>query len=80
MVKKLDELLDGEVGIIVKITGNPMLRQRLLELGIREGKRISKKNVAPMGDPIAVSTMDITISLRRNIAKHIFVEVSYEKV
>ncbi len=75
MIKKLDELFPGEKGIIVKISGNPMLRQRLLELGIREGKEIIRKIDAPMGDPISVQTMGTNLSFRRHIAKHIFVEV-----
>jgi len=75
MKKKLDELFPGEKGIIVKISGNPILRQRLLELGIREGKEIIRKIDAPMGDPISVQTMGTNLSFRRHIAKHIFVEV-----
>ncbi|MEJ5285368.1 MAG: FeoA family protein [Brevinematia bacterium] len=75
MIKKLDELFPGEKGIIVKISGNPILRQRLLELGIREGKEIIRKIDAPMGDPISVQTMGTNLSFRRHIAKHIFVEV-----
>lgn len=75
MIKKLDELFPGEKGIIVKISGNPVLRQRLLELGIREGKEIIRKIDAPMGDPISVQTMGTNLSFRRHIAKHIFVEV-----
>ncbi len=74
MIKKLDELLPGEKGIIVKITGNPILKQRLLELGIREGKEIERKIDAPMGDPISVQTMGTNLSFRRHVARHIFVE------
>jgi|YelNatPaOPRAMG01_1025707.scaffolds.fasta_scaffold174703_2 ferrous iron transport protein A len=75
-LKKLDELLPEERGTIVKLTGPQFLRQRLRSLGIREGKEIIKKRESPFGDPIEVEVMGINISLRKQIAHHIFVDVA----
>ncbi|MGC8764548.1 MAG: FeoA family protein [Brevinematia bacterium] len=75
MLKKLHELSRDERGIIVRITGSPHLKQRLLELGIREGKEVLRKADAPMGDPISIVVMGINLSLRRQISNHIWVEV-----
>ncbi len=79
MLKKLNELLPGERGIIIRITGNPFMKQRLLEMGLREGKEVIRRIDAPLGDPISISIMGINLSLRRQIANHIWVELE-EKI
>lgn len=75
-IKKLDELQTGEKGIVVKLSGNPALRQRLRALGIREGKEIIKKREGPFGDPIAIETIGVNLTLRRQLAHHVFVEIT----
>lgn len=50
---RLSELQRGDKAVIVKITGNGLLRKRLAELGFVKGKVVEVIRFAPM-DPPAV--------------------------
>jgi len=50
-------------------------RRRILEMGVVPGVEIMVEGVAPMGDPIEVSVKDYHLSLRKNEAAFVFVEV-----
>jgi len=57
----------------VSATGG--LRRRLLEMGLVAGTEIAVDGVAPLGDPIEVTVKGYHLTLRRNEAEAIFVEV-----
>ena len=77
MVRKpLSELKPGEVGVIVDIVGgSPRLRRRILDMGLVKGTKIRVVRVAPLKDPIEFQTSGYDLSLRRDEAKNIIVEV-----
>mgnify|MGYP000191493943 CR=1 FL=1 len=77
MVRKpLSELKPGQVGVIVDIVeGSPRLRRRILDMGLVRGTKIRVVRVAPLKDPIEFQTSGYNLSLRRDEAKNIIVEV-----
>ena len=77
MVRKpLSELKPGQVGVIVDIVGgSPRLRRRILDMGLVRGTKIRVVRVAPLKDPIEFQTSGYDLSLRKDEAKNVIVEV-----
>ena len=77
MVRKpLSELKPGEVGVIVDIVGgSPRLRRRILDMGLVKGTRVKVVRAAPLKDPMEFQTSGYDLTLRRDEAKNIIVEV-----
>ncbi len=70
-------LSDVEIGKkvkIVKISGDPRVKSRLLSMGLLPGVELVVERVAPLGDPLEVRVKDYKISLRKDEAGAIFVE------
>ena len=74
-VKMLSELKRGEKGKIVKIGGGGAVRRRLLDMGLVSGSSIEMQRVAPLGDPIEIKVKGYNLSLRKEEAASIQVEV-----
>jgi DtxR family Mn-dependent transcriptional regulator len=64
----VNELDNGESGVVQKITGKSTLKTRLQELGIIKGQKIKVVKAAPLDDPIEVNVRNTHISLRREEA------------
>jgi len=73
--KALSELHTGEQGEVIRIAANGLVRRRILEMGVTPGTKISVKGVAPLGDPIEVLVKGYRLSLRKEEAANVFVEV-----
>jgi len=74
-VKLLSELNRGEKGKIVKIGGGGSIRRRLLDMGMVSGTEVEMERVAPLGDPIEIRVKGYNLSLRKEEAASIQVEV-----
>jgi len=74
-VKTLDQLKTGEYGKVLRIISNTPLKKRLLDMGLSTGAEIQVKGVAPMGDPLEVKIKGYLLSLRKEEASQIFVEM-----
>jgi len=74
-VKKLNELKVGEKGVIKRITGDPALKKRLLTMGAVPGTEVTIERVAPLGDPLDVTLKGFHLSLRKEEAENVEVEV-----
>jgi ferrous iron transport protein A len=71
----LNNLLVGEIGIVSKFSSNDIsFRQRLMEMGITRGTKISVERFAPLGDPIEISVRGYRLSVRKKEAEHIVVQ------
>jgi ferrous iron transport protein A len=71
----LNNLLVGEIGIVSKFSSNDnSFRQRLMEMGITRGTKISVERFAPLGDPIEISVRGYRLTLRKKEAEHIVVQ------
>ena len=69
----LSELKKGEKAIILSIDESP-IRIKLFEMGCIPGEHITLENIAPFGDPIAISVSDYKLSLRLNEAFYIQIQ------
>jgi ferrous iron transport protein A len=72
----LAKLKPGETGKITAIGSIGPLRRRLMDMGVLVGVEVKVLKVAPMGDPIEVSIKSYNLSLRKNEAEGIAVEVA----
>ncbi len=72
---KLDELEVGRRGKIVRITARGDIKRRLLDMGLVPATEVRVEKVAPLGDPIDVTVKGYHLSLRKEEASAITVEV-----
>lgn len=72
-------LSDLNVGMKARIkkidTPNPILKRRLLEMGITRGTEVEIKKVSPLGDPVDILIRGYELCLRKKDLKMIGVEV-----
>ena len=54
-----------EASIIEAITGDDLVLQRLMEMGLLEDEEIEVLGFAPLGDPMEIRLRDYRLSLRR---------------
>ena len=73
--KALSKLRPGDAGRIVSVVGSGLLRRRILEMGLVPGTEIKLKGMAPFGDPIEVLVKGYSLTLRRQEAEAVTVEV-----
>jgi len=69
----LCELAPGEQGKIIRILGNGLFKQRLMEMGLVKGQLIRKVKLAPLADPAEFVIKDYHVSLRREEAQEVMV-------
>ncbi len=74
-IVKLTELVFKQKAII-KSFGDSELYVTLLEMGCIPEEEISVELTAPLGDPMAIEVAGYRLSLRRNEAEHILVEIA----
>ncbi len=72
--RSLRELQPGQSGKIAAINVPEPAGQRLLEMGMTVGAKISCLQVAPGGDPVAYRFRGVTVALRGREAEYIRVE------
>ena len=75
MEKTLNEVEVGEVGTIVRVAGTGIIRRRLFDMGITPGAQFSFRKKAPLGDPIEVTIRGYELTLRKDEANKILMEV-----
>ncbi len=68
---KLNELKQGQTGIIQSVGGDGALRQHFLDMGVLPKSEITLVKFAPMGDPIEFRIHDYELTLRTDDAKNI---------
>ena len=76
MIKKLNDLKKGDRGKVVKINGSGGVHRRLMDMGLISGSDVEMQGVAPLGDPLEIRVKGYNLSLRKNEAACISVEVA----
>lgn len=71
----LDKLPLGQEAVITAVGGEGALRCRLLDMGLIPKTRVRIQKVAPMGDPIEIHIRDYELTIRKEDASQIEVEV-----
>ena len=75
MLKRLDEFLVGETGLIKKVEGEGRLRRRLFDMGVTPGATVYLRKKAPLGDPLEVTIRGYELTLRKSEACLVVLEV-----
>ncbi|WP_298844846.1 FeoA family protein [Clostridium sp.] len=60
---------------VVQIVPGSTIRRRIMDMGITIGVQLVVEGKAPMGDPIEIQVRGYKLSLRKNEAKDIMVEM-----
>lgn len=72
-VKRLSELKAGKSAVIISFDNNDIFL-KLMEMGCIPGEIVKVNQIAPLGDPIAISVSGYHLSLRLDEARNIFVK------
>ena len=72
-MKRLSNIPVGSTVRIVSFEKNDIFL-KLMEMGCVPGELVKVEQVAPLGDPIAISVSGYNLSLRLDEAQNIFVE------
>ena len=75
MEKYLNEFKVKETGIVKKILAEGKIKRRLFDMGVTPGAKITLKKIAPLGDPIEITIRGYELSLRKDEAKTVLMEV-----
>ena len=73
-MRTLNDLNQGESGIIAKVKGRGAFRRRIMEMGFVNGKKVTVVRRAPLQDPIEFSILGYNVSLRGSEAELIEVD------
>jgi len=60
---------------VVQVEPGSKIRRRIMDMGIVKGTEIVVEGKAPMGDPIEIRVRGYNLSLRKNEARDIIVEL-----
>lgn len=55
----------GETVTVKKLTGEGVVKRRIMDMGITKGTEIYIRKVAPLGDPVEVTVRGYELSLRK---------------
>ena len=71
----LVEVKPGQRARVVKISGRGSTNKRIVDMGVEPGTMIEVERVAPVGEPVDVKVKGYHLSLRKDEATGITVEV-----
>ena len=72
---KLSELKENQSGMIVNVGGEGQLRRHFLDMGLIQGVKIEYVKKAPMGDPIEYRIWGYELTLRKDDAECIEIDL-----
>ena len=75
MEKKLVELKVGQSGTIKRVLGEGKVRRRIFDMGVTPNASFYVRKKAPLGDPIELTIRGYELSLRKDEAELVLVEV-----
>lgn len=76
MTKYLSEFSINEKGIVKKINAEGKIKRRLFDMGVTPEVEIKVRKYAPLGDPIEVTIRGYELTLRKDEANKILMEVT----
>ncbi|MDY5683040.1 MAG: ferrous iron transport protein A [Treponema sp.] len=71
----LKDAKPGTTVQVLKISGENVLKRRIMDMGITKGIPIFVRKVAPLGDPVEITVRGYELSVRKEDAQIIEVEV-----
>lgn len=76
MQKLLSTFDIGETGQVIKVEGEGRVRRRLFDMGITPGAEVFLRKKAPLGDPLEVTIRGYELTLRKDEACLVLMEVN----
>lgn len=70
----LKDIKVGQSATVIKVSGEGVLKRRIMDMGITKGTEIFVKKVAPLGDPLELTVRGYQLSIRKKDAEMIVVE------
>ena len=74
-MKTLKDIKVGSSATVVKLEGEGAIKRRIMDMGITKGTQILVKKVAPLGDPLELTVRGYQLSIRKEDAGKIIVEL-----
>lgn len=71
----LDKLMINQKGTIVVVKGQGVTRRRLFDMGVTPGALVTLIKLAPLGDPLEINIRNYELTLRKDEAKNVILEV-----
>ncbi len=71
----LKEAKIGSYVKVIKLHGEGAVKRRIMDMGITKGVEIYVRKVAPLGDPVEVTVRGYELSLRKDDAEMVEVEL-----
>ena len=62
------DLKIGESGEVEKLSGDKVLKRRMMDMGITRGTNIMVTKFSPLGNPIEIKVRDYQITIRKENA------------
>jgi Fe2+ transport system protein FeoA len=75
MEKKLVEVEIGKSGTIKRVLGEGKVRRRLFDMGVTPSADFFVRKKAPLGDPIELTIRGYELTLRKDEAELVIVDV-----
>lgn len=79
-MKTLKDVPIGGKAKVIKLYGEGPIKRRIMDMGITKGVKIRVIKTAPLGDPIEITVRGYELSLRKEDAEKIEVEIGEEYV
>lgn len=75
-MRTLREVDCGETVTVVRLHGDGGIRRRILDMGLTKGSQVYVRKVAPLGDPIELTVRGYELSIRKDDAEMVEVEMA----
>ena len=75
MTTTLNEMAPGKKGRILKVGGQGVMKKRIVDMGMVPGAEVEVERYAPLGDPIEIKIKGYHLSLRKEDASMIMIEL-----
>lgn len=74
-MQTLKDVRIGESAKVVKLHGEGAIKRRIMDMGITKNTSLTVRKVAPLGDPIEINVRNYEVSIRKEDAEMIEVEL-----
>ncbi len=74
--RSLTDLKPGESGVVGRIVASPLIRQRLIDMGVLPNVEVTLLRIAPLGDPLEIKLRGYNLSLRKEEAAAILLKTT----
>ncbi len=76
MTRLLSEMRVGEKGKVERLAESGSVHHRILDMGVIPGTELEVERIAPLGDPIWIKLKGYQLSLRKEEAAGIHVDIT----